>query len=56
MFKLPVVDAATGGKHGGGARVTATGLKMIECYRRIERDALKAGARDIKMLTNLLCD
>jgi molybdate transport system regulatory protein len=56
MFKLPVVDAATGGKHGGGARVTATGLKMIECYRRIEKSALKAGARDINTIMKFLRD
>jgi molybdate transport system regulatory protein len=56
MFKSPVVDAATGGKHGGGTNVTSTGLKVIECYRRIEQDALKVGARDIKKLTNLLRD
>lgn len=56
MFKLPVVDAATGGKHGGGARVTATGLKVIECYRRIEQDALKAAVRDINKMTRLLRD
>lgn len=56
MFKSPVVDAATGGKHGGGASVTATGLKVIECYRRIEKDALEAGTRDIKKLTNFLLD
>ena len=56
MFKLPVVDAATGGKHGGGTNVTPTGLKVIECYRGIEKDALKASASDIKKLTNLLRD
>ncbi len=56
MFKLAVVDAATGGKHGGGASVTATGLTVIECYRRIEKDALKAGERNIKKLTNLIRD
>ena len=54
MFKLPVVDAAKGGKQGGGTSVTATGLKVIECYRRIDADALKAGARDIKKLNSLL--
>ena len=56
MFKLPVVDAATGGKHGGGTIVTATGYKVIECYRRIEQAAMKAGATDIKKLTRLLHD
>lgn len=56
IFKSPVVDAATGGKHGGGSNVTPTGLKVIESYRRIEKDALKAVARDIKKLTNLLRD
>ncbi len=54
MFKSPVVDAATGGKHGGGASVTATGHKVIECYRQIEKDSLKAGARDINKMTRLL--
>ena len=56
MFKLPVVDAAKGGKQGGGTSVTATGLKVIECYRRIEREALKASARDIKKLNGMLRD
>jgi molybdate transport system regulatory protein len=51
-----VVDAATGGKHGGGTSVTPTGMKVIECYRGIEKDALKVGERDIKKLTNLLRD
>jgi molybdate transport system regulatory protein len=54
MFKSPVVDAATGGKHGGGTSVTPTGMKVIECYRRIERDALKASARDINTIKNFL--
>jgi molybdate transport system regulatory protein len=56
MFKSPVVDAATGGKHGGGANVTSTGLKVIECYRRIEQDALKAGVRDINKIKTFLHD
>lgn len=56
MFKLPVVDAATGGKHGGGTVVTATGLKVIECYRRIEQDALKTTAINTRKLVRLLRD
>ncbi len=56
MFKTPVVDAATGGRHGGGTVVTANGMQVIECYRRIEADALKISARDIKTLSRLLRD
>ncbi len=56
MFKVPVVDAATGGKHGGGTVVTSNGMQVIECYRRIEEDALKASRRDVKKLSGLMRD
>lgn len=35
----PAVAAATGGRRGGGARVTAVGEKVIALYRSIERTA-----------------
>jgi molybdate transport system regulatory protein len=50
-FRTPVVQAETGGKHGGGARLTRLGAEVIQHYRRIERDAARAGAADIRALT-----
>lgn len=35
-FKRPLVEAATGGKSGGGARVTETGLKVLALYRKMQ--------------------
>jgi molybdate transport system regulatory protein len=53
-FKTPVVDAAVGGTHGGGAALTALGADVIERYRRIEATAEKAAAADIRALKALL--
>src|SRR5882762_9110767 len=41
-LKSPVVETATGGKHGGGATVTAIGLKIVHHYRAIEHKAATA--------------
>jgi molybdate transport system regulatory protein len=49
-FRAPLVEAETGGKRGGGARLTRLGAEVIERYRRIERDAARAGAADIRAL------
>ena len=38
-FRVPVAVTATGGRGGGGARVTPFGRKLISCYRAFERDA-----------------
>jgi molybdate transport system regulatory protein len=50
-FRTPVVEAEAGGKRGGGARLTRVGAEVIKRYRRIERDAARAGAADIRALT-----
>lgn len=55
-LKAPVVDTATGGKHGGGTAVTPTGREVIKRYRTIERDAAAATARDLRALTRLLAE
>ncbi len=34
----PLVISTTGGKHGGGTRLTAYGRKMIAVYRALEKD------------------
>ena len=37
MFTEPVVIAAMGGVHGGGAEVTDFGRRLIETYRAVEK-------------------
>ena len=49
-FRQPVVAAATGGKGGGGAQITAFGLQVLKAYRRMETSALKAIEKDVQML------
>lgn len=43
-FPEPVVDAARGGRSGGGAVLTAKGEHLVATYRAIERDAARAAA------------
>ena len=42
LFGEPVIVSQTGGKHGGGARLTPFGEQLIESYRLIERLATAA--------------
>lgn len=37
IFGKPVVERQTGGKQGGGARLTTLGLALISRYRAIEK-------------------
>jgi molybdate transport system regulatory protein len=37
-FVEPVTEARTGGRHGGGARVTEMGRTLIAAYRALEAD------------------
>ena len=53
-FRTPVVEAEAGGKRGGGAHLTRLGRDVIERYRRIERNAARASAIDIRALTRKL--
>lgn len=41
-FREPVVDTRAGGRHGGGAHLTAFGRDLIVRYRTLERDAGRA--------------
>lgn len=47
VFGKPLVSAQTGGKRGGGARLTPVGLAVVSRYRAIERAATSAA--DIHM-------
>jgi molybdate transport system regulatory protein len=46
-FREPVVAAQSGGRHGGGAQLTAFGRDLVACYRAIEREAAAAADRHL---------
>ena len=50
MFGRPVVDAQSGGKHGGGARLTDMGEVLVSRYRAIEQAAMLAAHEHIDAL------
>jgi molybdate transport system regulatory protein len=54
MFGAPLADTATGGKAGGGARLTPLGHAVVRHYRALEKVAGKAGARPSLALTELI--
>jgi molybdate transport system regulatory protein len=49
-FTGPVVTAAPGGTHGGGASLTAFGAELLERYRRIEKEAATLAHEDVAAL------
>jgi len=49
-FRVPVVVTATGGRGGGGVRVTPFGRKLIGCYRAFERDAHSRAVRAFRAI------
>ena len=53
-LEQPAVATATGGTHGGGARLTEVGEEIIRRYRAIEAVAMQAAADDVAALTNML--
>jgi molybdate transport system regulatory protein len=49
-FGAPLIVAATGGRKGGGASLTALGKKVIRLYRAVERRAEKGASKEILRL------
>jgi molybdate transport system regulatory protein len=47
-FRQPVVLTAIGGSHGGGARVTPFGRKILALFRSMESKAAAAIASDLQ--------
>jgi molybdate transport system regulatory protein len=45
-WEEPLVETATGGKQGGGARVTPLGRELLAAYRRLEKDIDAIGHGD----------
>jgi len=53
-FKEPLVVSITGGKGGGGAKLTAAGKKVIQLYREMEKKADTATQTEWETLQKLL--
>ena len=49
-FGTPLVDASAGGAKGGGTKLTELGRKVVDLYRRAERQAAKAAEVEINAL------
>ncbi len=46
-FREPLVETSTGGRGGGGARLTETGRAVLERYRAMEEKAAASIASDL---------
>lgn len=53
-FGTPLVETASGGRSGGGTRLTEAGRNVVVRYRNLECAAAKAAAMDLKALTRKL--
>jgi molybdate transport system regulatory protein len=53
-FNRPVVIKTAGGRHGGGAAVTAFGREIVAHYHEMEEKASSAIAADLKRFTENL--
>jgi molybdate transport system regulatory protein len=53
-FTAPLVEAARGGAHGGGARLTPLGAEILERYRRMEGLTARAIAEEMEALRRVL--
>jgi molybdate transport system regulatory protein len=51
-FGAPLVETATGGSQGGGARLARLGRDVVARYRTLEGAATKAAAKDVRSLMN----
>jgi molybdate transport system regulatory protein len=49
-FGQPLVETATGGKKGGGARLSKLGARVIAAYRGIEKTASRASRKRLDFL------
>jgi len=53
-FREPLVEAVKGGIGGGGARLTATGERVLALYRAMEDHAASAVLGDMAKLRALM--
>jgi molybdate transport system regulatory protein len=50
MFAQPLIEAAPGGAHGGGATLTALGVRIAAAYRSIQKKVPVAARRELALL------
>ena len=53
-LRKPAVTAASGGRHGGGATITAVGENVVDLYHAIESRARSAAGREFRQLGMLV--
>ena len=53
-FDGPLVETATGGNHGGGARITELGQEVLRRYREMDAKASAAVSKEIIAFTRLM--
>lgn len=53
-FRRPLVETVTGGRRGGGARVTELGEEVLRRYRAMEARASRSVASDLKRFAGLI--
>ena len=53
-FRAPLAVTATGGKQGGGTRLSPLGAKVLALYEAIHRKSTTACAREMRQLNHLL--
>jgi molybdate transport system regulatory protein len=53
-FHAPLVETATGGSHGGGARITEFGKDILDRYERMEAKAMASVARELEDFSELM--
>ncbi len=50
MFAVPLIEAAPGGAHGGGAKLTALGTRVVAAYRNIQKKVPQAVRSELALL------
>jgi len=53
-FREPLATATKGGKSGGGAQLTTTGLAVLAAFRRMEAATERAVAKEMTKLAALM--
>ena len=53
-FRRPLIETLTGGRSGGGARITRLGEEVLRRYRATESKAARSVAPELKRLSRLI--